>query len=608
MKGQSIFEWFSVKPQIYFLILLYWTALSCSSPDRERVTLFKLLPADSTGIDFKNQVEYTEEFNMYTYRNFYNGAGVGVGDINNDGLPDIYLCGNMVSNKLYLNQGNLKFKDITEEARVSCLSSWSTGVSMVDINGDGWLDIYVCKSGKPGGERRHNELFINNGDLTFTEKSREWGLDVTGLSTHAAFFDYDNDGDLDCYLLTNSIRSVGNFDLIKDQRNITDPAGGGNKLLKNVGSHLVDASKEAGIYSSRIGFGLGVTIGDINKDGWQDIYVSNDFFEKDYLYINQKDGTFQESLEKEIKSISLGSMGADLADINNDTYPDLFITEMLPQSNDRLKTKMTFDNWNHHQMIVENGYYFQYPRNVLQLNNGDNTFSEIGRLAKMEATDWSWGALIFDMDNDGIKDIFVANGIYKDLLDQDYVNFMADPVSVRSMISREKSAITKLVEIIPSSPLANFAFHNNINFGFENRALQWGLDQKGFSSGSAYADLDNDGDLDLVVNNVNMETAVYRNACEKIYPQHHYLKFLLKGNNQNRNGFGTKITIMSGPQTFYQEQMPTRGFESSVDQRLNFGLGKIDYVEKIIVEWPSGKTVELDSVKTDQAIVIKESE
>src|SRR5258708_1955671 len=254
------------------------------------------------------------------------------------------------------------------------------------------------------------------------------------------------------------------------------------------------------------------------------------------------------------------------------------------------------------------GYYFQYPRNVLQLNNGDNTFSEIGRLAKMEATDWSWGALIFDMDNDGLKDIFVANGIYKDLLDQDYVNFMADPVSVRSMISREKSAITKLVEIIPSSPLSNFAFHNNINLGFENRAFQWGLDQKGFSSGSAYADLDNDGDLDLVVNNVNMETAVYRNACEKIYPQHHYLKFLLKGNNQNRNGFGTKMTIMSGPQTFYQEQMPTRGFESSVDQRLNFGLGKIDYVEKIIVEWPSGKTMELDSVKTDQAIVIKESE
>ncbi len=331
----------NVNPLCVFILIVFMGG--CRQPEEKKQ--FTLLFPGQTGIKFSNQLTYSEEFNVYTYRNFYNGGGVGLGDINNDGLLDIYLSGNMVPNQLYLNKGNFVFEDITETARVSSGDAWSTGISLVDINGDGWLDIYVCKAGKPEGEKRHNELFINNKDLTFTERSHEFGLDILGLSTHAVFFDLDNDGDLDCYLLTNSIRSVGGFDLVKDKRNEPDPEGAGNKLLMNKGGTFVDVSGKAGIYTSKIGFGLGVTIGDINKDGWQDIYVSNDFFERDYLYLNQKNGTFRESLEEEIKSLSMGSMGADMADINNDTYPDIFVTEMLPRSNDRIKTKAAFDNW-----------------------------------------------------------------------------------------------------------------------------------------------------------------------------------------------------------------------------------------------------------------------
>ena len=362
----------------------------------------------------------------YTYRNFFNGGGVALGDINNDGLIDIYFTGNIVDNALYLNKGNWKFDDITDFAGVSCKDNWSTGATFVDINQDGLLDLYVTKSGKPGGENRHNELFINNGDLTFTEKAKEYGLDNEGLSTHAAFFDYDKDGDLDCYLLNNTIRSIGiGIDLVKDLR--LKGSDKGNKFLRNDDGKFVDVSDEVGIYTSEIGFGLGVTVGDLNLDGWQDMYISNDFFEKDYLYINNQDGTFKESLEDYLSEISMGSMGADMADINNDSYPEIFVSEMLPERHDRRVSKAVFESWDKYQLSLSQGYYNQFNRNVLQLNNADGSFSEISRITGIDATDWSWGALIFDMDNDGLKDIFVANGIYKDLLDQDYVNFLANP-------------------------------------------------------------------------------------------------------------------------------------------------------------------------------------
>ncbi|MDQ6814455.1 MAG: VCBS repeat-containing protein, partial [Bacteroidota bacterium] len=477
--------------------------------------MFTLLPAARTNVAFTNNISYTEEFNPYTFRNFFNGGGVAVGDLNNDGLPEVFFCSNQGSNKLYLNKGNFNFQDISTAAGVGSDSIWSTGVTMADVNGDGLLDIYVCKSGELKGSTRSNELFINNGNLTFSEKAKEYGLDNRGLSTHAVFFDYDNDGDLDCYLLNNSFRSVGNYDLVRDQRKIIDTLGG-NKLYRNDANHFRDVTLKSGIYSSKIGFGLGVTISDVNNDGWQDIYVSNDFFEKDYLYLNQHNGTFKETLEKYVNEISMNSMGADIADINNDGYSDIYVTDMLPEQDARIKTKTNFENWNKYQSNITNGYYKQFVRNSLQLNAGlispsigsfkEVGFSEIGRYANVSATDWSWGALIFDMDNDGNKDIFVANGIFKDITDQDYIQYSANEAgNIRQRIlNKEKNIIKNLVDLIPSHPISNYAFSNNGDLTFTNKAKEWGLDEKGFSNGSAYGDLDNDGDLDLVVNNVNM--------------------------------------------------------------------------------------------------------
>ncbi|MCO5945741.1 VCBS repeat-containing protein [Mucilaginibacter flavidus] len=580
-------------------------------------TLFSLLPSSATGVGFSNIVNYTEQFNVYTYRNFYNGGGVAIGDINNDGLPDIFFCGNQQSNRLYLNKGNFQFEDITEKAGLSSAGVWSTGVTLADVNGDGLLDIYVCKSGDFSGKNRSNQLFINNGNLTFTEKAAEYGLNNKGLCTHAVFFDYDHDGDLDCYLLNNSFRSVGNYDLIKDQRNTPDPLGG-NKLYRNDGGHFTDVTSQAGIYSSKIGFGLGVTISDVNGDGWDDIYVSNDFFERDYLYINNHDGTFKECLPDVIRELSQNSMGADIADINNDGYPDIYVTDMLPEPEARLKTKTAFENWDKYQSDLQNGYYQQFLRNVLQLNQGpmmnknskqmQANFSEIGRLSGVYATDWSWGALITDLDNDGFKDVFVSNGIYKDLTDQDYIQFMANPREVRKMMVSVKEPIKKLIDKMPSEAIPNYAYRNNGDLTFTNKAAEWGLDQPGFSNGSAYGDLNNDGALDMVVNNVNMPAFIYRNNSRKQHPENKYLKVMLQGEGKNRFGVGAQVTLYYNHTLSYQEQMPSRGFESSVDNRLNFGLGKTKEIDSIVVKWPGGKQKILKGVMPNQTVSVKESE
>lgn len=606
----------------FLTIYISFCIVSCAK--KENTALFSKLSSNETGIKFKNELFFTEEYNPYTFKNFFNGGGVGVADINNDGLPDIYFAGNLSENKLYLNKGNFKFVDITSSAGVQCEGVWSTGISFVDINSDGWTDIYVCKSGKPTKGKRHNELFINNKNLTFTERSEEYGLNYVGLSTHAAFFDYDKDGDLDCYLLNNSLRSVGGYDIVAGSREIRDSLGG-NKLLRNdyicpnqnekpENVKFTDITNQAGIYNSSIGFGLGVSISDLNNDGWQDIFVSNDFFERDYLYINNQDGTFHEKITDCMPEISLGSMGADIADINNDGWSDIFVTEMLPEKMDRYKTKSIFENWDKYLLNFRKGYHRQFGRNMLHLNMGNveesnnPKFVELSRYSGLESTDWSWGALVADFDNDGLKDIFVANGILKDLTDLDYVNYGFNTDQIRNMIANKEKVILKLLSKVPSEPLHNYIFKNEGNLKFSNMGKKWGIDEPTFSNGSAYADFDNDGDLDLVVNNINSEAHLYRNNLSD-KSNSNYINISLIGKDENKQCLGSKVICYAKNNIFQLELNPMKGFQSCVDSRLHFGLGSIDKVDSIVIFWPNSKKTKLENnIPINKFITIKYEE
>jgi len=594
-----------VRSGIWFMLLSCIVSCTSETENKEQSDpeqVFRLLDHSSTGINFSNNLVYDNEFNVYKYRNYYNGGGVAIGDINNDSLPDIYFIANQEKNRLYLNQGDFKFIDITDQAQVGGTKPWSTGVAMVDINADGYLDIYVCNSGDLNGENKQNELFINQGNGTFKEMAAAYNLDDKGFSTHASFFDYDKDGDLDAYILNNSYKAIGGFDLKLNQRDKRDVLGG-DKLMENVNGKFVDVSEKAGIYGSVIGFGLGVTVGDVNNDGWEDIYVSNDFFERDYLYINNQDGTFSEELEDQITATSVASMGADMADINNDGYNDIFVTEMLPSEYERLKTVTTFEDWNKYQLNVNSGYYHQFTRNTFQLNNADNSFSEISRLSGVEASDWSWGALIFDMDHDGFKDLFIANGVYRDLTDQDYLLYLSNEEILKSMISNDTINYAKLIEIIPSNKVKNHAYKNLGGLDFKSFESS-GLLMESFSNGSAYGDLDNDGDLDLVVNNLNMESFVYQNTTMD-HGNSHYLKFDLRGENGNTHAIGSKIEIES--YSISLENQPVRGFQSSMDIRPNIGLKSADPVS-VRVTWPSGKVTRLTNLGVDQSVTLYEKD
>jgi len=584
-----------------YSLLVFVLFVSCNETSTKKPQ-FELLTPETTGILFSNDLVSTDIFNVYRYRNFYNGGGVAIGDINNDGLQDIYLTSNLNENKLYLNKGNFTFEDITKTANIGGTKAWSTGVSMVDINADGFLDIYVCNSGDVAGDNKQNELFINNTDGTFTEKAAAYGLADLGFSTHASFFDYDKDGDLDVYLLNNSYQAIGSFNLTKNERPKRDVLGG-DKLFQNQGNHFVDVSEKAGIYGSVIGFGLGITVSDVNNDGWEDMYISNDFFERDYLYINQKNGTFKEQLTASLNSISGASMGADAADINNDGYNDIFVTEMLPKEYDRLKTVTTFEDWNKYQYNLKNDYYHQFTRNMLQINNQNTTFSEVGRFSGVEASDWSWGALFFDMNNDGLKDLFIANGIYKDLTNQDYLRYVSNEEILQSLVTNNKVDYKKLIDIIPSNKVKNHAYINkgNLEFNRENN----GLNTAGFSNGAAYGDLDNDGDLDLVVNNVNMPLFVYKNNLDT--KASNYLKVVLNGEGLNTNAVGAKVKLTTKTATYFLEQQPARGFQSSMDNRPNFGFKETDSLT-LTINWPSGKRTQLQNIEINKTVVLFEKD
>ncbi len=635
----------------HLLILMWMGAIfvhcSCQRKD-STPPLFEKLTPRQTNITFENALEEESLFNSVNYLYFYDGGGVAVGDINDDGLADIYFTANMRRNRLYLNKGNFRFEDITEKAGVGGeTGGWTTGATMADVNGDGFVDIYVCRSNyldKKGA----NQLFINNGDLTFTEKAAAYGLAHVGLSRQAAFFDYDADGDLDMYLLNHSVHSKRTYGAAERLRQIRDDEAG-DKLFKNEQGRFIEVTAEAGIYESILGYGLGVAIGDINWDGYPDIYISNDFHEDDYLYYNNGDGTFTEALRQSMNHASSASMGNDLADFNNDGLLDVVVLDMLPEKEKIRKSSVSADPYDIYDVKLSFGYYHQLRRNTLQLNRGPavnpdpvrttskatvHPFSEIGQLAGVHATDWSWASLFVDLDNDGCKDLFITNGIFRRPNDLDYLDYIKKK-ETQAHIGRQDPGAPpvpikkdKLIEIVghmPSVPEANYAFHSQGDLTFTNRAAEWGLGDPGFSSGAAYADFDNDGDMDLVVNNVNAPAAIYKNllyenargrdktrdnkrsnADANISHSPGYLKARLTGRDQNTFGIGAKVVLHYRDKIFFQELMPTRGFQSSVEPVLHFGLGNIDRLDSLEVIWPGGKYQMLKNLPANQTITLSQ--
>ena len=563
----------SFRREVLFTACLIVTFVSCEKKEQHD-TLFHKLSSDQTNISFENRLTDSDDFNIIEYLYFYNGAGVSIGDINNDSLPDIYFTSNQGDNKLYLNKGNLRFEDITATAGVAGVGNWKTGVTMADVNGDGFLDIFVCGVGSYKKFNGRNQLLINNGDLTFSDMTEKYGLSFQGFSTQGTFFDYDNDGDLDLYLVNHAVhtkRSYGEA-MLRFESDLL----AGDKLYRNESTpggdpHFVEVTKEAGILNSHIGYGLGVGVSDLDLDGDLDIYVSNDFNENDYLYINQGNGTFAQELENSIPHSSRFSMGNDIADINNDGMTDIFTLDMLPKDEEIIKTTAGEDAYEIYEFKLGYGYHYQVSRNTLQLNRGLNAdgklmFSDIAPLAGVEATDWSWAPLLADFDNDGYKDLFVANGIVGRPNDLDYINYISTDSAQRYFTDEQ------LIKQMPDGKVENQFFKNMGNRTFRPVAREWIVDEKTLSNGAAYGDLDNDGDLDLVVNNVNEPASIYRNDLPR--DSGNFLKVVLEGRGANRFGVGARVAVYAGRETIVQEQIPTRGWLSSVDNRLHVGLGQ----------------------------------
>ena len=590
---------------------LFIVAYSCKSPVEKDLAyqppadaLFVKLSANETGISFSNPVQDDSAYNILTYRNFYNGGGVSTGDINNDGLVDIFLTANLADSKLYLNKGNFQFEDISVSSGIRSRKGWRTGVTMADVNADGWLDIYLCNSGDIKGDDKENELYINQRNNTFKEQAREFGLNDAGFTTHISFFDYDVDGDLDAYILNNSFVDVYKFDL-DSARKIRDPLG--HKLMRNDNGHFTDVSEKAGIASIKIAYGLGVSVSDLNGDMYPDIYISNDFYEKDYLYINQRNGTFKDELAQRVPHVSSSSMGADVADVNNDGYMDLITTDMLPEDEFRLKTMNRFEEYHVESMKYRANFHYQYPQNCLQLNNGNGLFSEIGWYAGVSATDWSWGALIFDFENDGNKDIFISNGIYRDITDMDFSEFLADKSEVKKIVAKKgRFDFRDFLPFINSTKLPNYAYVTQGDLTFKNESTSLGLAEPSFSNGVAYADFDNDGDFDLVVNNINDPCSIYRNEANK-NPNNHYLKINLKGKEGNPFGVGAWISVFTKGKKQVAQNFPVRSFQSCMDPKLIFGLGSHTRVDSLEIIWPDLGRQVLYDIAADKEILLDQN-
>ncbi len=585
---------------LYFIVLIFICPfISCNYFNSDSPALFSLLSPDDTGIDFNNKITENEDFNSLKFDYIYNGGGVAAGDINNDGLEDLFFTGNMVSGELYLNKGGLKFEKITKSAGVST-SKWTTGVSMVDINSDGWLDIYICVAGPANQSDYSNLLYINNKNNTFTESAHKYGLDDKGYSTHSAFLDYDMDGDLDMYLLTNAIEKFNRN--LKRPKELTGNGLSTDRLYRNNGNNTFsNVSKEAGITIE--GYGLGVCVSDINKDGWPDIYVANDFISNDLLWINNQNGTFSNKISTMLKHQSFNSMGTDIADLNNDGLAEIMVLDMLPEDNLRQKTMLLPGNYDTFGMNLKLGYEPQYVRNSLQLNNGNGTYSEIGQLAGVSKTDWSWGPLFADFDNDGFRDILVTNGYRRDVTNLDFIvntetenNPFGDP-------KIQKAEFYERFKKVKDVKIHNYIYQNNHDLTFTDKSKLWGLDQPSYSNGGVYVDLDNDGDLDLAINNIDDNAFIYRNNSEK-KAAYHYLTIKFKGSASNPFGIGSSVTIEMPHSNLTYEHYTHKGYKSTVDSKAHFGLGKDSLIKQLVITWPDKKQQIIKNVKANQTLII----